>query len=479
MKEIVSKTHNEHMAPKSSKEPIIQQLIFTEPWEPVITRRGDPLGVRPLVDQIAEAVAPGFSNRTQDARWVTLLAWSLVRSHAVYRTGLQNTELNSSDLRQRYAWLRPLELQWVARTITLDEDGWRSRGLPGRRSVSAAMRVDSRKMPLRFGMTPAQYQRYRQTGAYGAYRVAFRKWEGLTQGGDGWTPATACIKLASWLDAKLGPTVRPGWSLNGDSESTALSSRSIRAHVAKEDQWWIANWPNYLTPSRSRSEELLPSFRNEVSKLPEATLLEPLVFGLDPSGQRRRKVVREMSRAVTDSHQGCCEALAIAFSDVPAIALMPQLLALTDAAMDVMDRIAEKLIGGSGASILKIQTDRECKRRMAMLVSASNQWMSHKECRLSHTERADRLATAILTAQPIDRFRALIQHHQSHGGGLRWFTLQGDSVVPNAPPLGITSRYGFRLWALSRIAVQCGVSKRMPKGLVQETADLDDEALDE
>lgn len=461
------------------KEPISQQLFFTEPWEPVISRRGDPLGVRPLVDEIAETVAPGFSNRTQDARWVTLLAWSLVRSNAVYRTGLRSTELNSSDPKQRYAWLRPLELQWVARTITLDENGWKFRVLPGSRSVSAAIRTAPRKMPAKFGMTEAQFQRYRQTGAYGAYRVAFRRWVGLTEGGDGWTPAAACKKLANWFDEKLGSNVRPPWSLNGDSENAALSARSIRAHAGKEDQWWQANWPNYLHPSRSRSEELLPSPRNEAKKLPEAALLEPLVFGTDPSGQRRRKVVKEMSRAGIHSHQGCCEALAIAFSGVTAITLMPQLLALTDAAMDVMDRMAEKLLGSSGVPILKIQTDRECKQRMAVLLTASHEWMSHKERRLNHTDRADHLATAILKAKPPDRFRALIEHHQSHGGGLRWFTLQGDIVVPNALPSGITSRYGFRLWALSRIAVQCGVSKRMPTGLMQETVDLADEAIDD
>jgi hypothetical protein len=157
---------------------------------------------------------------------------------------------------------------------------------------------------------------------------------------------------------------------------------------------------------------------------------------------------------------------------------MPHLLALTDAAMDVMDRVAEKLSGSSSVSILEIQTDRECKQRMAKLVSASQQWISLTELQLKHAERAARLSTAILTVKPPDRFRALIQHHQSHGGGLRWFTLQGDKVVPNALPSGITSRYGFRLWALSRIAVQCGVSKRMPKGLVQEASDLDDEEID-
>ncbi len=44
------------------------RLLFTEPWEPVIVRRGDALGLRALADQFAEAVAPDLSNRVRDGR---------------------------------------------------------------------------------------------------------------------------------------------------------------------------------------------------------------------------------------------------------------------------------------------------------------------------------------------------------------------------------------------------------------------------
>lgn len=455
------------------------QLFFTEPWEPVTSRRGDPLGIRALVDQIAESVAPGFSNRTQDARWVTLLAWSLVRSQAVFRTGFAHAEMDAAAQRQRYNWLRPLELMWVARTITLDEDNWKSRTLPGRRRVSAAVNGGARKMPPRFGLSEAQFQRYRQTGAYGAYRVAFRKWPGLTAAGDGWNPGPASVKLALWLDNKLGSSVRPAWPVDGDTETAAISVRSIRAHSGKEAQWWLANWPGYLQPMRSRIGELRPSRRDEATKLPEADLIEPMIFGQDPAGQRRMKVVRVLARSGAASHHACCEALAGAFKDVPAITLMPDLLALTDAAMDVMDRVAELIRGTTGQTLKKLQADTECKRRLSDLTEASKQWLCLADCGLKHRGRADRLAQAIYDIPAPDRLRSLILHHQLNGGGLRWFILQGDSVVPNAPPTGNSSRYGFRLWALNRIAVQCGVVKSMPKGLMQEAIDLDEDDADD
>jgi hypothetical protein len=60
------------------------RILFTAPWEPVVVRRGDALGLRALADHFADAVAPGLSNRVRDGRWVTILAWCLARSHTVF-----------------------------------------------------------------------------------------------------------------------------------------------------------------------------------------------------------------------------------------------------------------------------------------------------------------------------------------------------------------------------------------------------------
>ena len=60
------------------------RLLFTAPWEPIVVRKGDALGLRAFADQFAEALAPGLSNRVRDGRWVTILAWCLTRSHEVF-----------------------------------------------------------------------------------------------------------------------------------------------------------------------------------------------------------------------------------------------------------------------------------------------------------------------------------------------------------------------------------------------------------
>jgi len=37
------------------------QFLFTAPWEPIVVRRGDALGLRAFTDRLADAVAPDFS----------------------------------------------------------------------------------------------------------------------------------------------------------------------------------------------------------------------------------------------------------------------------------------------------------------------------------------------------------------------------------------------------------------------------------
>ena len=50
---------------------------------------------------------------------MTILAWCLVRSHEVFHAMGQRALATRDDQRERYGWLQPLELMWVARTIML------------------------------------------------------------------------------------------------------------------------------------------------------------------------------------------------------------------------------------------------------------------------------------------------------------------------------------------------------------------------
>ena len=201
------------------------RLLFTAPWEPVVVRRGDALGLRGLADVFADAVAPGLSNRVRDGRWVTILAWCLARSQQAFHASGGRSVATRSQQQARYAWLRPLELMWVARTIALADD-WKHRSLSGQRRVRPWYEDDEQSAD-RFGMSPDQFRAYRQTGMYGAYRIAFRAWPGLTVSGDGWTPGPVTQRLAKWLDERLG-SAKPNWSLHAGNNDEGFSVRSVK-----------------------------------------------------------------------------------------------------------------------------------------------------------------------------------------------------------------------------------------------------------
>jgi len=64
---------------------IISDWFFSAPYEAPMVRRGDPLGLRLAAARYADALAPGLSNRTLDARWLTISAWMLVLANDVWR----------------------------------------------------------------------------------------------------------------------------------------------------------------------------------------------------------------------------------------------------------------------------------------------------------------------------------------------------------------------------------------------------------
>ena len=88
---------------------------FTKPWEPVSIRRGDALGFRAASDYFADLLAPGLSNGTSDARWISLLSWCLNGSHIAWKKAGGGDLSRRDEQRERYAWLRPLELLWLGK----------------------------------------------------------------------------------------------------------------------------------------------------------------------------------------------------------------------------------------------------------------------------------------------------------------------------------------------------------------------------
>jgi hypothetical protein len=327
-------------------------------------------------------------------------------------------------------------------------------------------------------MSVDQFTAYRQTGMYGGYRLAFRRWPQMTAGGDGWTPGPATNKLAKWLDERLG-AARPNWRLHsGDGEEDSLSTRSAKLGREDEPHWWLQKWSNFDHGSR-RIDETLPRRRKEFKTLPEAELLRPIVFATDGLGKRRLDVAREIAKCPGTEHIDICEHLAQVFGSDRTINLLPRFSRLADAGMAAMVMVAGALQKNSNTTLADVAALPIAGPICRDLMSAARDWRGHASIELRHIETAHQFASAIRSARPEDCIGALLRYHEFYGGGLRWFVLRNDRIEPRTPLRIGSSRYRFRLWSLCRLATQCGVLRNMPPALRGDSEAEQDEAVED
>ncbi len=441
----------------TAKESVDVCWYFTAPWDPVSIRRGDALGFRAAADYFADLLAPGLSNSTVDARWITLLSWCLKWSHEAWRNA-GGGELSRRDGQQgRYDWLRPLELLWVARTL---KAGQNTGQLRGRRSIERWLKYGEQRP--NFAMSPDQIRRYRQIGMYGAYRVVFRTTPGLTTG-DGWTPAATALKLANLVNDSLPEAARlkQGQFENGTKWGCWRGGNEARYWL---EHGWQSEW------STNPRHGLLPTPDDAVGKpLPneECFLLEPALFA---EGSTRRVTAEVLASAKAPrNHAELCDALANSSAlskklDPASLVLLSDFTRFADAAMDAMRRLWNEINhdeAKQAPDIERLALSTELRLGFDQLRAAGDAWLnSRNRSHFPHAQVVTQLADAMCDARtPIEQLRALARHHYVHGGGRRWFGEQHGKLVPLVADTGIAaSDYRFRLRPLCRLAAQCNVA---------------------
>ncbi len=427
---------------------------FTAPWDPVPIRRGDALGLRAGADYFADLLAPGLSNNTSDARWISILSWCLQWSHVAWRNAGGGDLTLRDDQRARYSWLRPLELLWVARTLVSEQTTGQLRG---RRSVKRWL-DDGRGLP-NFAMSDEQFRRYRQVGTYGAYRVVLRTIPGLTTG-DGWTPAETALKLAGLVNDSLPRAARLKQELfeNGTKWGRWSGGNEARYWV---DRGWKTSWATiggFLPTPDDAIRKRLPE--------EERNLLEPVIFAADSTRRITAEVLAGAKTART--HAELCDALAgsIALStkiEPASLAPLPAFTRFADAAMHAMRGVWKEINhddAKQAPAIEKVARSTDIQDRLDRLREAGAAWLrAPGRNTFSHEHVVTRLAeTMLAAATPAEQLRALSKHHHEHGGGRRWFREQADKLVPLVADTGIAATdYRFRLRPLARLAAQCGV----------------------
>lgn len=431
------------------------EWYFSAPWDPLPVRRGDALGLRAGADYFADLIAPGLNNGTSDARWITLLSWCLKWSHIAWHNA-GGGDLSRRDVqRARYAWLRPLELLWVDRTL---ESGQTTGQLRGRRSIERWRKDDYKS--LNFAMSDDQFRRYRQVGTYGAYRVLFRTITGLTSDNDGWTPGDTALKLADIVNENL-----PGAAqLNQEHFEKGTK---WGAWSDAEARYWIKHgWCEWTTKA---SHSILPTPGDSTrNRLPgeEGRILKAALFTADSNRLATANVLSEAKAAQT--HAEICDMLAksnLYSSEISAkLKPLPAFTRLADAAMDVMRTLWIEINSDPEApapSIDRLARSTDLQPKFKKLQDMSREWLSAPGREgFPHDPVATQLAQSMQNAaSPSDQIRALAKHHHKYGGGRHWFREGAGALEPIVADTGIAaSDYRFRLRALCLLAAQCGVS---------------------
>jgi hypothetical protein len=427
--------------------------------------------MRALADVFADAVAPDMSGRIADARWITILSWCLTHSHEAFRAAGGTQCYSRDEQGSRYDWLRPLELLWVARTILLTDD-WSKRQLPGVRGVRR-WSEGPRKRADGFGLTVDQLNSYRQSGAYGAYRRAFRKWPALTIDGDGWTPGKPTLELASWMDAALRRT-GAHWQESKHAEwEPQRNSKGERSEIDS----WLKLWSQYDAGTGTSDKNTLPRPRGDHQQLPEAKLLRPLIFGEDGGGKRRSEIAQVMWHSEAQDVLALCDDIGDQFPDHLVLSRLGKCARLIEGGLSLMDLIAESLMGETQIPLAVVLEHPAVRDRCETLREAALVWLRTGDASIKHGHQASRFAEVMAAGEPDECVVALLRHHERHASGKRWFLLRDGHVLLRSPQRGAAAMNWFRIGPLARLAAQVGETDGMPDAF-DDGLMIDDDLID-
>lgn len=421
-------------------------------------RRGDPLGLRNLNNEAADLLAPGLTNRTIDARWMSILSWALVHSDRAWKKA-GGAALRTADERaMRYDWLRPLELLWVKRSMHLGGEDYQALQWPGYRSLC---RWDEARSD--FGMTERQRKNHRQLGAYGAYRVLLRTAR-FTCDGDGWTPDEHAKRLAKHVDEQLE---RDG-ALPGAGRTSDVDPAT----------WWLQKGWHSWRAGASKSPFLLSS-STPIKKLAaaERNVLADALF----DDEARLRCAEIVGASKARDYIALCEELATA---VPTkggdarLRSLGRLAALSSAGVDLLRVTADAVAAGED-KVVRLARRDNVVQALDAFVAASNGWASARYAKpFAFACEADRLAGVAKARSRAALLNQFVDHHVHHASGVPWFDRNEDTLLLDGARSGLTAGgFGYRLHALSNLAFQCGVSDRVPPALSDMARQIDNEEV--
>ena len=440
--------------------------FYTAPLERFGERRGDPLGFRLIADDIADALVPGLSNGTQDGRWLTIVCWIL----RLVQPNVRNCGTSKVDREEAYKWVRPGELLWVAAALTHDSGRNKSnRWLPQKTAVKRWIDTEQR-LEQPFGLSADAWNRYRFAGPYGTWRTFLRQ-SGITLP-DGFVLADGLgHSLADILDnimakKKVIPTIP------FEKASQGIPEKS-----------WVQRFANW----KELPVEVLPTDRKNPSKLPEAKLLEAILFDKENTDKKsgiRRKVLEEIKKPamIKLAHPDLAGHLCDRCTNIPHVAKFTR---FCDAGIDAITTLinaANVVHQPDHTTAYKdVVLNVDVVKAMKAFGKEARQWMNLKETDDRRYACVRDLANSVCTAgsDSTTIARTLIDHHTHYHQGRHWLQSAGKEHfrLIEAGDSGRPSGYTYRLWTLCRLGVQAGLLKKdqIPSSMGAPVPEDDDE----
>jgi hypothetical protein len=435
--------------------PLPATLFITRPSTHPPLRRRDPFGFADAASYYAELLAPDLTNRQRDARWLSILCWSLEQVERAF------PELENNQ--DRYDRLRGLELRWVIQACQLAKPG-DGRQLPGSREIRKISKAAEFRL-LRNKMSDDQWRRYRYVGPYAAYRGLLQSL-GLVAA-DGWRLTQCGKRLAAVTAQKAGLTLR------------ATNIRRTGKRADEESGWvgyWLRRW--HLPVEKVRANAFLPT-NGEALSSSEQKILAPVLFD---SGGIRLRVAESIGRSSAKTHASLCRQLQDdlrgwgnwSLGDKSKLAKLGDFAILADTAVEALTIAFDLVVSHSSAAPELADIARGMATQLKQLETVCATWKPDGQW-----PGVDHFASAIRGEKsPLKLLHRLVLFHERQASGLVWLRIRNGKldreVRYNHAPGGY---YRFRLDALGRLALGCGVIGGRPPCF--GTAETDVDALDD
>jgi hypothetical protein len=199
----------------------------------------------------------------------------------------------------------------------------------------------------------------------------------------------------------------------------------------------------------------------------EIAILRPLLFA---NGSRRHRTALAIGAAANaGSYVELCTSLSktLGTDADRRMLLVGHLARLNDAGLNLM-RAITRTVKDSETTLSSACANKHVQAAMKQFSAAAAKWLAQSSSagQFKWAAEANVLAKLGTVKPAVALLASFIEHHVNYGSGVHWFVLNDQHIVLDGAEDGLNAGdFGYRLHALGRLAVQCGIIDALPPAL--------------